>query len=121
VLALMAVLVDNQADKNPHHGPALPSPIEVNARAAQSDEGCDCARLVAVLGLERALIRQMWLIVALRWSLCVVATEPQTRMSQRTWPVGMAGLNAGQVWPAAAVRPLRTTTRLSQPPILARS
>jgi hypothetical protein len=76
----MAVLVDNQADKIPHHGPALTSPIEANARAAQSDEGCDCARPAAVLGLARALIRQMWLIVALRWSVCVVA-EPQNSSS----------------------------------------
>ena len=68
-----AVLVDKQADKNPNHGPALPSPIKVNARAAQFDEGCDCARPAAVMGLARALIRHMWLIVALRWSLCVVA------------------------------------------------
>ena len=45
------MLVDNQADKIPHHGPALTSPIEANARAAQSDEGCDCARPAAVLGL----------------------------------------------------------------------
>ena len=76
----MAVLVDNQADKIPHHGPALTSPIEANARAAQSDEGCDCARPAAVMGLARALIRKMWLIVALRWSLCVVA-KPQNPSS----------------------------------------
>ena len=59
------MLVDKQADKNPHQ--ALPSPIKVNARAAQFDEGCDCARPAAVLGLARALIRKMWLIVALGW------------------------------------------------------
>lgn len=40
-LTSMAVLVDNQADLKIRamRGPALPSPIEVNARAAQSDKG----------------------------------------------------------------------------------